>query len=966
MSKLLIKYSLLLFIFSSFFFKAYAQFDKIGYPFHRNFQRSEYQAGLQSWMMSQSPEGLMYFANNEGLMEFDGLNWNLYPVPNRTIVRSVYADDSGRIYVGCSNDLGWFERDDSGEMNFSSLLNLIDPENRNFSEIWKIHDTGNSIIFQSYHQIMIYKDNSIKLIKAPELFHFSFYINNQLIITDNEKGVFKLDGLQLKSLPVTELLADKEVSSAFPIDDKILFATTDYGVYLFDGEKLSNWNTQTNDFLVQNQIYCASRINEDYIAFGTIQNGLIICTNEGEPVFTMNESTGLQNNTVLCLFVDIDNNLWIGTDNGIDLLYINLPLSQLNTSQNLSAGYTAAFFEGILYLGTNRGLFYKKWEDCTQFPTRLSDFELIPETKGQVWTLQLLDGLLFCGHHNGTYIINNNQAYKINDTPGVWKFLHSKKDPNKIICGTYTGLILFEKENDKWKFSKELKGFRESSRVMEFDKFENIWMSHEYKGVFHIQLNDQFDSIRSVNFYNSKNGFQTDYNINVAKLDDQIIFLTPTGIYEFNNESEQMIINEELSNQFKGSLPNFLSETESDDIWLFTEKSIFVKRKQEDGTFNEIKYPFKPLEGRLIDDFQCVLPIDERNVLFGYENGFIHYDPKQISNYEKNFSVFIQEVKLLRNDSTLLSGHIFQNLKRTPELDFKNNSIHFFFSAVNFEYPEKNKFSTFLKGYDLNWSEWEERYDREITNLREGEYEFYVKAKNIYEFETGPLVFKFRIKPPWFRSDLAYVFYTISVILFVIILIYFIQQRLNFVKKRNEALLKKQFIEKEKELQREALIAEKEVIKLRNEKLKQEMKTKNKELADSTMQRIQKNKFLIELKSDLHKISNETNDSTLKNRVKKLIKLIDSDINNEDEWKVFETHFTNVHEEFLNRLKKDYPEISPAELRLCACLRMNISTKEIAALLNISVRGVEAGRYRLRKTLDLDRKINLTDFILSF
>jgi DNA-binding CsgD family transcriptional regulator len=144
------------------------------------------------------------------------------------------------------------------------------------------------------------------------------------------------------------------------------------------------------------------------------------------------------------------------------------------------------------------------------------------------------------------------------------------------------------------------------------------------------------------------------------------------------------------------------------------------------------------------------------------------------------------------------------------------------------------------------------------------------------------------------------------------------------------------------------------------------MKTKNKELADQTMQQIQKNKFLINLKKELNRISSDTTDDYANTNIKKIVRRIDHDINNENNWKILETHFTNVHEEFLTRLKTEYPKISPAELRLCACLRMNISTKDIAGLLNLSVRGIEASRYRLRKTHNLDRSVNLTDFILSY
>jgi len=449
---------------------ANSQFDKIGFPFHENFERSEYRAGLQSWMICQAPDGIMYFANNDGLMEFDGLNWKLYPVPNRTTVRSVFADEDGKIFVGCSNNFGYFERDKYGKLQFRSLLSLLPENKRNFGEIWKIHNTRSGIVFQSYKQIIIYKNNLAQVISAPNFFHFSFYINNEIYITDVKEGVLKFENGKFKSLKGTEELVDKEVCSILPFGKDILIATTDFGAFIYNGEELKEWNTETSNILRKHQIYCALRINKDHIAFGTIQNGLIISTNEGIPVLMLNESVCLQNNTVLCLGMDKDKNLWVGTDNGIDLLYINLPLSQLNRWQNLSAGYAAVVHNGNLYLGTNRGLFYKKWEECIKYPTRFSDFKLIENVKGQVWTLQIIDNTLFCGHNNGAYIINGSKAKKISGIPGIWKFLHPERAPDFVIGGTYTGLILFRKINNEWIFYKEIADFEESSRIMEFDE----------------------------------------------------------------------------------------------------------------------------------------------------------------------------------------------------------------------------------------------------------------------------------------------------------------------------------------------------------------------------------------------------------------------------------------------------------------------------------------------------------------
>ena len=154
---------------------------------------------------------------------------------------------------------------------------------------------------------------------------------------------------------------------------------------------------------------------------------------------------------------------------------------------------------------------------------------------------------------------------------------------------------------------------------------------------------------------------------------------------------------------------------------------------------------------------------------------------------------------------------------------------------------------------------------------------------------------------------------------------------------------------------------------LRNESLKNEMKFKNKELANATLHLIQKNKTLTYLKEDLGKLLKTIpSESTEKHNVNSLLKKINRDLRNEKNWELFNNYFDEVHQDFIARLKDKFPDLSPKELRLCAYLRMNISTKEIAPLMNISVRGVEISRYRLRKKLNLDHKTNLTDFFISF
>jgi DNA-binding CsgD family transcriptional regulator len=223
----------------------------------------------------------------------------------------------------------------------------------------------------------------------------------------------------------------------------------------------------------------------------------------------------------------------------------------------------------------------------------------------------------------------------------------------------------------------------------------------------------------------------------------------------------------------------------------------------------------------------------------------------------------------------------------------------------------------------------------------------------------------FVVLPPWYRTTPALIVYSF----FFLLIIYFSKRYLSYrIEKSRLAEKQKQqekFLTREHKLKEEALIAEKEMERLRNGALRQEMIHKEKELANSTMLLIKKNNILNKLQANLRSINSSISNEQAKNSINSLIKSIDKEIDNEKQWTVFNMHFEEVYEELFKKLKENYPDLSPRELNLCAYLRMNISSKEIATLMNISARGVEISRYRIRKKLRLDREANLTEFMIN-
>jgi DNA-binding CsgD family transcriptional regulator len=296
-------------------------------------------------------------------------------------------------------------------------------------------------------------------------------------------------------------------------------------------------------------------------------------------------------------------------------------------------------------------------------------------------------------------------------------------------------------------------------------------------------------------------------------------------------------------------------------------------------------------------------------------------------------------------------------------LPFRRNTFRFNFSAPFYENDAPLVFSYFLVGFSEDWSHWSGDSYKDFSNLWEGEYLLKLKAKNIFEVESEIATIRFSISPPWHRSNAAYLVYLLFVLIISFLFVKFIVYRIRQAKQKEVQGYKQKIQKQREQSQHEAIIAEKEIIKLRNDKLRAEKKHRDKELANQTMGLVQKNKLLINISEELQFIHNLIKSDSAKSKIYSLKKRIRKEIDNKQQNKIFETYFDEVHEDFFNRLKEKYPILSPNDLRLCAFIKMNISTKEIATILNISYRGAEISRYRLRKKLELSREINLSTFL---
>ncbi|WP_299061490.1 triple tyrosine motif-containing protein [uncultured Polaribacter sp.] len=899
----------------------------------------QYGGENQNWSISQSENKYIYVANNKGLLEFNGEDWQLYVTPNETIMRSVKCI-SNRIYTGFFMDFGYWEKDEFGLLKYSSLVNIEKVKMLEDEQIWEIIELDGWVLFKSLQRIYLYNLNSrnVKIIESFNSITKIAKVNNVVYFQDIEKGLFKIENGASLLVSDDAVFKKNKLINIFYLNDKPLFLTQKKGFYFFENNKVVKWNINADEVLKYNTIYSAEILVDDSLVLGTISNGLIYINKLGEIEYELNQNLGLSNNTVLSIFQDFEKNLWLGLDNGINLVNFNSPFKTFsNQKEYLGTIYTTLLFEGNMYLGTNQGLFVKKYNTT-------DPFKFVNKTQGQVWSLKAINGTLFCGHDTGTFIINNKKANLIFDSQGSWDF--KAISGNLIIQGSYDGLYVLQKNNNNWVLRNKINGFDNSSRYFLILDNSKIFVNHEYKGVFKLKIDSDLKNVEQVEKEMSVN---KGLHSSLIKYNNDVLYASKEGVFKYNSVEDIFKIDSVYSNLLPKK--NFVSaklitDKRTNKLWAFTNEGL---RYLSPGALsNKPNLNIIPIKNNLLkgaSGFENIIHLENDKYLVGTINGYLIVDLSKIE-VPKNFNISITKVINYETDKPI------KNIKLTKEVIFKTkeNSVEFSYSVPSFVSSANITYQHKLEGYNSKWSDYSESNTTLFENLPHGNYTFKVRALMSGKISSNIASFNFNIAKPWYLSEFAILVYVLIFILLV--LIWYMLSKKYYNDKQQKLLMKAQ-----REIELKELESSQKIIKLNNEKLRNDIASKNRELATSTMSIIKKNEFLSNLKTELLK-GDEQN-------IKKVVKIIDNNLNNTDDWKMFQEAFNNADQSFLDKMKEKHDNLTPNDLRLCAYLRLNLSSKEIAPLLNISPRSVEVKRYRLRKKMNLEHDMNLTNYILN-
>lgn len=929
-------------------------------PIVTNFTKKEYKAANQNWAVGQDASGFIYVGNNDGLLRYDGTSWTLFHIPGNRVVRSLYLAKDGRIYVGSYQEFGYFEPTSNGMLCYHSLSQYLHHYTMQNDEIWSILNVNGKIYFQAFTSYFVYDGKTVQGFRTPYTFLMFNAYRNAIYTHIYGLGLCKLNPTTHQFLPVIAKNPPHDpVISILPYDaTRALLVTTNGGLFLLNGDQCEPFKNEANGFLQNAQANRAVMNRDSVYVIGTITGGVVALDKKGKILWRLNSSNMLQNNTILGIDCDKTNNIWIALDKGISLIHNGGKIHFVTSFQpSIGAIYDVNVDRSSIYIGTNQGLYEGSISDLSSNNKSVS-VHLVPQVRGQVWNLTRFNQQLFIGNNEATYCENGNKISMICPVKGGFCLKQGMiHDQDVLVQGTYTQLCIYKKNNKgEWMFSNVVDSFINPIRYLEIDYQGTIWASHLQQGLYRIVLNKDLTKIQSIQLYQNFDG-KVPTNITVFKIGQRVVFNNGIRFYTFDDLTKK-IIPYDMLNQSLGVFASAyrISHFRDDYYWFIRDDDAALVQIAHDKVTIVDVIHYASLPSETVDKSVTILPVFNDQCLICMENGLALYqfDPNQ-NRAMHLFPLVVKQVEARNMDN---SDYVYLNLKNPVSLPFRLNSLIFTVAFPNYNQLDDVYFRYKLEGFDTRWSDLKTSPIQEYTRLPYHEYVFKAQVVSSKGVVIDQLSYPFEILPPFYLSWWAKLIYFLLIVGGIAFGYYRLKQFL---------LMKKAKIEAEHEELRRKEIEKREqhIIHLEKEKLETELTLKSKELANSTLSIIKKNDILLTIKEELINQKKQLGIQYPKKYFDKLVKIIDQNLSTEDDWAVFQSNFDRIHDQFFIKLHDRYPELTTNDLRLCAYLRLNLTSKDIANLMNISVKGVEAGRSRLRKRLHIPSETNLTKFMME-
>ncbi|MGE5340340.1 MAG: ATP-binding protein [Candidatus Omnitrophota bacterium] len=777
-----------------------------GIPFIRNYSSDEYQAGWQNWDIVQDHRGVIYFANQFGVLEYDGTYWNLIELPNHSRVRSLAVDVRGTVYVCASGEFGYLASDAKGKLTYVSLVNRIPKGEEKFYDVWDACINSQGVYFITPTKIFRWYDHRLRVIPLRGVKTVRGTVAyDRVFVTLRDSALCVIHENRMVPLPRCEKICTKEYGSicVLPYPDGHLILLTKKGdFFLYDLNILRDPVSNSFDFTrtdvpesilkpfpTEISAYITPDHNERFkfraltgnrYAVTTQTGGVIMMDRYGRLVQVINKARGLKDDCIWDVYEDQTHNLWMAANTGVSYVETGSPVTRFDDSAGLN-GYVLALtrLNGTLIASTFAGIFY-----LPEYRLKLKDdhhkFIPLENVTGDCWSFFRFKDRLWAGVQGDLLEIDSTFHIRRHAAASNYSLGSTEKFPDFIFLGLTGGRGLSAyrvpaanpKKTPDLLLKTKFKGIDGSIRAITTAPDGDLWLTSSLNGIFHVHFTgNNIDDYR-VTHYTTREGLPgNDWNF-IYFFNRRLILATPHGIYEgiLSGTGDYHFIPEQTFGQ---AIPpryrkvSVLATNEQGTIWVCSQTGIGMLHKHPDGSYRWNAIPFKPIPEGAEDFFP------DQDGLFWVTSakGLFRFDSRMPKDYRTPYNALIRKVTVGRH-TVLFHGTYFEDHSREggtftvpslhqphlliPTIAYADNSLFFEFSSTFYEHARENRFKYILEGFDKEWSTWTQTPQKEYTNLPEGRYRFRLIARNIYDHQSREAVFRFTVSPPWFRTLPAY------------------------------------------------------------------------------------------------------------------------------------------------------------------------------------------------------------------
>lgn len=802
-------------------------FEK-GFPYIKNFDNLNVPVDLQNWMTVQTPNGFIYAANTTALLEFDGVTWQSYYLPNRSALRSLEVDSTGRIFVGGTREFGYFFPNEYGQLQYYSLSSQLDTID--FETVWRVLKTTDGIYFAAGRRYLYkYDGNKIKLIATPPVLqeYRASVVDNTVYFYDMNAGFGFVEQDTLRLFKNSLIPEDFSVYFFMPHSgQELVVGVREHGLFLFypdldvlswkesinlkpgqnraalpigdflEGAVLHPIQSNFNQFVAGQGLYAGIKGVDKYY-FSTLRQGVVVTDRRFNVINHYGKKSGILSDAVYHVNIDNYGDFWLSGEMGISYVRGNTPFRFFNELNGIEGSILSVQESNEqLFIGTTKGLYIlndgfvdmenlHKARLVTDEFLFVMNFTPLEDNPDVFLVATLRDVVLF-----DTKTLKARSIAKIYGTYDI-KSIPFKK--NQYVVGHVKGadVLTVEMQDNRLKRTETsilLPDFNENIRSLLFDDQQSLWAATAYNGVFKIEF-DSKGIPKSVRNYGTRQGISDVSGNWIYTIHDSLFVTTSNGMLCYHKPTDRFV-------PYKISHNTSVLDTVSVKNILVSQNKIWYSLENGLVSYNiptrriETKY-YNRLSGISAED----IDVDSRgNVWISAFKNLVAIDTSLVSLSKNKAQLFFRDVAI-GNDSLvpIVKKTDSENSYALPAIPFTHNSLKLKIACPAYNTIENIQFSFEIAGLKEGRSRWTNAPYINFSYLPWGSFVLKVYALDADKKIVAAASLHFVVDKPYYLTIWAFIVYAILAAFIVFIAVMLNSRRLKRVQDRlqsriNEAI----------------------------------------------------------------------------------------------------------------------------------------------------------------------------------